>query len=122
MNMNTMLPVAALALLDVLLPFPKMPRFVIAAAGALALGVFLFQRIRETRRRHRVQSAARAMESARPELGRSIRTALEITRRGIARDATEEEKWFAQRLVAQSEDALHKFSWRSPIPRARWAA
>jgi hypothetical protein len=113
---------ALLATVDVLVPFPKSLRVFLAAAGTLTLAVILFLKLRETRRRHRPQSAACAIEAARPELGQSIRTALELTQRGPAHDANDEEKWFAQRLVAQSEEALRKYSWRSLIPRARWAA
>ena len=113
---------ALLAVIDVLMPFPRLLRVAIAGAGGIALLAFLFHRIRATRRRNTRESAACAMEAAQPEIGQRIRTALEIAQRGIPKNAGAEERWFAERLLAQSDDAVSKFSWRALIPRARWAA
>lgn len=114
-----------IATLDVLLPFPRIARILLATVGASALCAWIYVRWREAERLHTSQTAAQAMESACPEFGQQFRTALELAHRGIPGEAEPEAKLFAERLIAQAEESMGRSSWGALVPtrrRALWVA
>lgn len=121
----TLVALGLIATLDVLLPFPRIARILLATVGASALCAWIFVRWREAERLHTSQTAAQAMESACPEFGQQFRTALELAQRGIPGEAEPEAKLFAERLIAQAEESMGRSSWSALIPtrrRALWVA
>lgn len=120
-----LLTLALLAALDLFFPFPRGVRITLLIAGALALPGGIFGRWMAARRRHTHSTAAQDMETAHPELGQQLRTALEVVQRGVPNDAGPEANFFAARLIAEAEESVARHSWKLLVPRRRlmqWTA
>ena len=86
---------------------------------ALYLGI---KRWREILKIFTLQEAACAIESAKPEVGQQLRTALEIASQVMP---LQHRQGFRQRLISETELWLDDFDWRALVPRRigrKWMA
>ena len=107
--------VFAFSFLDFKSPLSSFSRWFVWAA---MIGVGLYFLIRNWRSifsQFTDSEAAQAMESARPDVGQKIRTALEVTNG----PPVDECHGFRDRLVSETEAFLTEHDWKSLIPQGR---
>jgi hypothetical protein len=107
------------ACLDGKLGLPESTRvWLIGLAGAAALTVFV-QRWLAGRKGQDAQRVVRDMEAANPAVGQQLRTAWEISTKGLPASATEEQRAFSARLLSGAQAHVHGGKWEALAPAGR---
>ena len=97
-------------------PAARTALLVLAGAGALALGV---QQWLRHRRGSSAADVVKLMEAQQPASGQQLRTAWEVSRKGLPSGATPESREFAGQLLAGAKQQVSSDNWSRLVPRGR---